>query len=175
MASTAISKIAEMPNENECVNAVSMIHGGVHNNIISESCSISGSIRAFDRIKHDQIKEQVFKILNESAEKFGGSVDIKTTIDLMSTKNDEKLYEDFCKTTHALYPERNAITLQDRELIGEDFARFADIIPALYFKLHTKPKNGCYPLHHPKFDVNESVLYKGSVLFAGFALTWQER
>ena len=175
MAAAAISKIAEMPKENECINAVSMIHAGVRNNIISESCSISGSIRAFDRNKHNQIKEQVFEILNESAKKFGGSVDIKTTIDLMSTKNDEKLYESFCKTVNALYPKRNTITLKDRELIGEDFARFADIIPALYFKLHTKPKNGCYPLHHPKFNVNEEVLYKGSVLFAGFALTWQER
>ena len=58
-------------------------------------------------------------------------------------------------------------------MIGEDFARFAAVVPAMYFKLHTKPQGTAYPLHHPKFDVDEAVLHKGSILFAAFALTWQ--
>lgn len=175
MASDAVSKIAKLqPVDTESINAVSMIHGGVRNNIISDTCTISGSIRAFDRKEHELIKEKVRDILNESARTFGGDVEINTTIDLMGTDIDINLYNSFCATVNKIYPERSCIKLKERELIGEDFARFANTVPGMYFKLHTKPKDTCYPLHHPKFDVNEDVLHKGSILFAGFALMWQD-
>ena len=174
MACDAVSKIAAMQKSGEeTVNAVSMVHGGVRNNIIPDTCTISGSIRAFDKKEHMLIKQQVIDIIRKSAESFGGKVDINTTIDLMETDIDEKLYGVFCKTVNEMYPERNCVALKERELIGEDFARFADVVPAMYFKLYTKPDGECYPLHHPKFDVNESVLHKGSIVFAAFALMWQ--
>ncbi len=175
MACDAVSKIARMEKrDGESVNAVSMIHGGVRNNIISESCTVSGSVRAFDGAVHARLKEQVKKILSDSAAAFGGSVEIKATIDLMATENDAVLYDRFCEIAALTFPERGAVTLKEREMIGEDFARFARLVPGFYFKLHTKPAGKAYPLHHPKFDVDESVLYKGSAAFAAFALGWQE-
>ena len=175
MACDAVSKIAAMQESaGETVNAVSMVHGGVRNNIIPDKCTISGSIRAFDKAEHEVIKQKVFDIIHDSARSFGGRADISTAIDLMGTEIDKKLFDIFCNTVNRVYPERKCIMLKERELIGEDFARFANIIPAMYFKLHTKPNGQCYPLHHPKFDVNESVLNKGSVLFAAFALAWQD-
>ena len=175
MACTAVSEIAKLQkSDSKAINAVSMVHGGVRNNIIPDTCTICGSIRAFDKDEHNFIKEQVLNILKYSANMYGGSVEIKTTIDLMSTEIDFDLYSKFCKTVNTVYPERECVTLKDRDLIGEDFARFANIVPGLYFKLYTKPDEKCYPLHHPKFDVNESVLHKGSILFSSFAFTWQD-
>ena len=175
MACDAVSKIASMQKSGEeTVNAVSMVHGGVRNNIIPDTCAISGSIRAFDKSEHDLIKQQVCDIIRSSALSFGGGVEINTTIDLMGTDIDDKLYTVFCNTVNNLYPERKCIDLKERELIGEDFARFASVVPAIYFKLYTKPEGECFPLHHPKFDVNESVLHKGSIVFAAFAIMWQD-
>ena len=174
MACDAVARIAQMERDGESVNAVSMVHGGVRNNVISESCTVSGTIRAFDRETHTRIKEGVHQILEASARRFGGTVEIKTAIDLMGTEIDRTLYERFVKTANALFPERGAVALKERELIGEDFARFASVVPGLYFKLHTKPEGSAYPLHHPKFDVNEAVLYRGSAVFAAFALRWQD-
>lgn len=175
MACDAVFKIAAMQNSGEdVVNAITMVHGGVRNNIIPETCTISGSIRAFDKSEHKRIKEEVCDIIRDSALSFGGEVEINTTIDLMGTEIDERLYSVFCNTVNNVYPERKCVCLKERELIGEDFARFANVVPAMYFKLYTKPEGECFPLHHPKFDVNESVLHKGSVIFAAFALTWQD-
>ena len=173
MACDAVSEIAKIKSSAELVNAVTVVQGGVRNNIIPESALICGTIRAFDTKRHRDVKEKVLGIIRESAKKFGGEVQIKTVIDLMATENSSELYTAFCKTATSLYPDRPPIKLKERELIGEDFARFAKVIPAFYFKLHTKPKNTSYPLHHPKFDVNEDVLHKGSALFAAFALDWQ--
>ncbi len=175
MACEAVSAIAAMQDADaESVNAVSMVHGGVRNNIIPETCTVCGSIRAFENERHTRIKLQVMELLRASAARFGGEVEIKTAIDLMGTEIDAGLYSRFCRIINRVFPERGAIALRERELIGEDFARFASLVPALYFKLHTKPKDSAYPLHHPKFDVDESVLYKGSIAFAAFALGWQD-
>lgn len=174
MACRAVSEISAIDAGSDGICAVTVVNGGVRNNIIPEACKISGTVRAFDTEKHKQMKERVFAIIKEAAEHFGGSVDIETSIDVMATNINRELYGRFCDTVSAVYPERKPVRLKERELIGEDFARFAERVPGLYFKLHTAPDGTSYPLHHPKFDINESALHKGSVLFAAFAFSWQE-
>ena len=176
MACTAVAEIAALPNgEGKIINAVPVIHGGVRNNVIPETCTVCGSIRSFDSALHKDIVARVREILLSTAERFGGHVEVNTTIDLMATEIDRPLYDNFLSVLHTLFPERGGVERLDREIIGEDFARFASLVPAVYFMLHTAPCGGSYPLHHPRFDVNEEVLYRGSVAFAGFALLWQEK
>ncbi|MBQ8174051.1 MAG: amidohydrolase [Clostridia bacterium] len=176
MACTAVAEIAALPNgEGRIINAVPVINGGVRNNVIPETCTVCGSIRSFDAALHKATVARVGEILLATAERFGGHVEVKTSIDLMATEIDRPLYDSFLSAMNTLFPERGGVERRDREIIGEDFARFAACVPAVYFMLHTAPCGGAYPLHHPKFDVNESVLYRGSLAFAGFALLWQEK
>ena len=170
MACQAVARIAALPEPGpETVNAVTVIQGGTRNNIVPTECTVAGSVRAFDETLHNAMRRQVTEILQDC-----GNPEIKTTIDVMGTRIDPGLLNVFRQTVNALYPERGWQQLKKRDMIGEDFARFAARVPAIYFFLHTRPETGCYPLHHPKFDVNESVLHKGSELFAAFALDWQD-
>lgn len=172
MACNAVARIAALPEPGpETVNAVTVVQGGSRNNIVPTECTIAGSIRAFDENLHQTMRRQVTEILQTCAE--GGTMELRTTIDVMGTRIDPQLLDVFQRTVAGLYPERSCRQLKKRDMIGEDFARFAAQIPGMYFFLHTRPENSCYPLHHPKFDVNESVLHKGSEVFAAFALEWQ--
>lgn len=169
MACKAVAQIAELPEPGpETVNAVTVMQGGMRNNIVPTECTVAGSVRAFDETLHNTMRRQVMDILQSC-----GDPEITTTIDVMGTRIDPGMLAIFCRTANALYPERGWQALKKRDMIGEDFARFAAKVPGIYFFLHTRPENGGYPLHHPKFDVNESVLHKGSELFAAFALSWQ--
>ena len=169
MACNAVAQIAALPEPGpETVNAVSIVHGGSRNNIIPTDCTVAGSVRAFDPALQEIMRRQVLEILTDC-----GATEIRTAIDVMGTAIDPTLLEKFRRTVLALYPERGCQTVKNRDMIGEDFARYAQRIPALYFFLHDRPEGPCYPLHHPKFDINESVLPKGSALFAAFALDWQ--
>ena len=169
MACCAVAQIAALPEPGpETVNAVSVIHGGSRNNIIPTECTIAGSVRAFDPALQAILRRQVLDILKEN-----GDPEVSTTIDVISTAIDPTLLARFRRTVQVLYPERGCRPLKKRDMIGEDFARYAQRIPALYFFLHDRPNGDCYPLHHPKFDINETVLPKGSALFAAFALAWQ--
>lgn len=174
MACEAVTEINRLQKQAGLVNAVTVINGGVRNNVIPETCTVAGSVRSFDSELHKAELELLYNILHKAAWNHGGSVEINKTIDLMSTKISDRVYDAFCKAMNLAYPDRGFVELKNREMIGEDFARYADRIPALYFMLHTKPEGECHPLHHPKFDVNESVLHKGSTVFALFALMWQD-
>ena len=177
MASEAALKIEEFlfsDSDENLVNAVTVINGGIRNNIIPQDCSIEGSIRSFDKKKHDLVREKTLKIMRDVAAARGGKVDITVSVDLMCTQIDPFLYEQFKKTTAALFPDNGCKPLVSKEVIGEDFARYTEIIPGLYFFLCAPPKNQRYPLHNPKFDLDEKQLSKGSALFAAFALGWQE-
>ena len=158
----------------DAIVAVTVCHGGVRNNIIPETCTIEGSIRSFDRKEQDLLKEKVLKTIEDSASAFGAEVVIRPTIDVMCTKNDPVLYEKFCRIVRSLYPESGVRPLDPVPFIGEDFARYADLIPGYHFYFSAKPEGSPYPLHSSKFDVDESVLSKAAVLLAGFALHWQD-
>ena len=175
MACNAVAQIDALPEPgHETVNAVTVVQGGTRNNIVPDNCTVAGSIRSFNISFQNQMREQVNEILRKCAEEAGGTVEIKTTIDVMRTHIDPTLYQSFCTISNLLYPERGFRIIKKRDMIGEDFARYADRVPGFYFFLHTRPEGSCYPLHHPKFDVNEKALHRGSAAFAAFALGWQD-
>ena len=170
-ACTAVAEIAKISKQSpEVINAVTIINGGVRNNIIPEVCAISGSIRSFNDKLHKESISKVHSILNAVAKDLGCQVEIKATIDLSPMKIDKSVYERFKNVVNVMYPERNAVELEERDLIGEDFARFSNLVPSTHFFFHAKPNGEYYPLHSPKFDLNENVLYKASAVLVGFAL-----
>lgn len=173
-AAESIQKIhALAASHPTAIVAVTVCQGGVRNNIIPETCVIEGSIRSFDRSEQSSIVESVRKIIQDAAEHTGANVRFEPTIEVMGTKNDRVLFEKFCRITGKTYPESGVRALDPVPFIGEDFARYADRIPGYHFYLCARPEGSVHPQHSPKFDVDESVLSKGSVLFAAFALNWQ--
>ena len=175
MACEAVSRISamELPDET-CVNAVTCVNGGVRNNIIPETCTVQGCVRAFEKEKQDKMRGQVEAALHAAAQKFGGTVEIHTTIDVMAAENDPALLRRFRESVLLADPARPCRELQQPQMIGEDFSRYARLVPGVHFRLFTKREGNDYPLHHPKFDLDEQVLWRGSLIFAVFALTWQD-
>lgn len=174
MACEAALRIRDLlPEGSRAINTVTVIQGGVRNNIIPDTCSIEGSIRSFDRAEHLLMRDGAEKIAEEAAGKYGGSVEFTTSIDLMNTVNDKDIYETFCSVADRVYPEQGCRLLEPVPMIGEDFARYTDVVPGFYFMLCGKKKDARYPHHSSKFDLDESILSKGAVLMAAFALNWQ--
>ena len=173
-AAEAIVRIRDLAKAHEqAICAVTVCQGGVRNNVIPETCVIEGSIRSFDRREHRQLVQVVREIIDEAAEKAGSRVDFETSIDLMNTRNDADLYRAFCRTAEAVYPESGWKRLDPVTMMGEDFARYTDRIPGFYFMVCARPEGARYPHHSARFDLEESVLSKCSILMAAFAFSWQ--
>ena len=175
MACEAALRIRDIPKTDpRSINAVSILRGGVRNNVIPDSCTIEGSMRSFDRREQQHFKEKLQQIVAGVADGSGGSVELETTIDLMETKTDGKLYDAFRGMVGDLYPEEGYKELDPVPMIGEDFARYADLTPGLYFMICARPAGSEYPHHSSRFVLDESILSKGSILMAAFALKWRE-
>ena len=179
MACSAVMNLQEIMNREHDPNdaavlSVNTIHGGQRNNVVADSCTIEGTIRSFDRTAHTNYVNRSKDICNAVATMFRGTVDFETTIDLMATKIDRTLYRRFSDLAASMFPEEQIRRYEPVAPSGEDFARFADLVPAMHFFVCSKPEGECYPHHHPKFDINEDTLPIGAALFTAFALTWQQ-
>ncbi len=175
MAADAIAAIRKIrPEENPCICDVTICQGGVRNNSIPETCLIEGSIRSFDREEHRAMKEKCEQICREIASQYGGKVDFIVNIDLVSTKISHDLFDRFRKIVNEAYPDSPCIDLNPVPVIGEDFARYSDIVPALYYMICARPAGSIYPHHNSKFVLDEKQLAKASTLYALFALNWQD-
>lgn len=180
MACSAVLNLQEIltrehdPND-PAILSVSTIHGGERNNVIADTCTIEGSIRSFDRQAHRRYCARTREIIEGTAAMLRGTVDFETTIDLIATEIDPEMHRLFARTASAMVPAERVRRYEPVSPSGEDFARFAGLVPAMHFFVCSRPKNGpCYPHHHPKFDIDESTLPISAALLAGFALTWQE-
>ena len=180
MACSAVMNLQEImnrerdPNDN-AILSVSTIHGGQRNNIISDTCVIEGTVRGFRREDHQHYTRRVREICESTAVMMRGSVDFETTINLMATEIDRTMHDKFAAVAGRMVsPDR--VRLYDPVAPGgEDFARFAALVPAMHFYVCSRPAEGpCYPHHHPKFDIDESTLPLSAALFAALALNWQE-
>ena len=179
MASRAVLLLREMNQEKKVrgehfAAAVTMVHGGVRNNIVPDECTVEGSIRSFDRRKHLDFIARFQEECRLIAEESGGTVRFETVTDVPCTENDPALYRRFSAVAASVVAPEHLKTLETAPLMGEDFACFSEKVPSFYFYYCSKPENGpCYPHHHPKFDINEADLPLGSALFTEFALHWQ--
>lgn len=64
------------------------------------------ALRAHDRKLHALMRQQVETILAETARQQGGTVEIRTTIDVMSVENSAELCGIFRSVMGQLFPER---------------------------------------------------------------------
>ena len=180
MASQAALRLEEMRasalSEGErFAAAVTMIHGGVRNNIVPDTAEIQGSIRSFDREKHKAFIARFQEECGRIAGEYGGSVRFEIVTDVPCTVNDSELQRRFVETASRIVAPEHLKMLEQAPLMGEDFAYFSELVPSLYFYFCSKPADGpCYPHHHPRFDINEESLPMGSALFTEFALQWQK-
>ena len=178
MACSAVMNLQEIMNREHDPNdaavlSVNTIHGGHRNNVVADCCTIEGTIRSFDRDAHLNYVNRANEICAAVAAMFRGSVEFEPTIDLMATQIDQELYETFSAVVKSMVPQEKIRRYEPVAPSGEDFARFAALVPAMHFFVCSKPDGVCYPHHHPKFDISERTLPVSAALLAAFALHWQ--
>jgi len=86
---------------------------------------------------------------------------------------DSEFSEYFKGVAAQIVGDENVVEIDEPTMGGEDMAFFLKEAPGTFFFLGS-PKAGedMYPHHHPKFDLDESVMWKGTALFAATAYSW---
>jgi amidohydrolase len=154
--------------------SVSRIDGGVRNNIIPEECYVEGSIRSLYEDEQKYYYQRVVEIFSSVAQGMRGSVEVGQVINLMAAPNDPEMLRIFNLVAPRIVGAEHVKEIRTPDLGGEDFARFAELVPSLYFRHSARyGDERDYPHHHPKFDLCEDGFWTGSAIFAQFAMDWQ--
>ena len=147
------------------VISVTSIKAGTTFNVIPEELEMLGTIRTFD----EEVREMIVRRLKEITSKYGEAMRCDATLELTKerlppTSNDKKLAE-FARDV--LRPLGN-IFVPEPTMGAEDFSVYTEKAPGLFVILGTKneEKGIVYPHHHPKFDVDEEILWIGTAIHA---------
>ncbi len=144
---------------------IGKIEGGTRNNIIPDTVTMKGTLRALDRDMRQQLQDRVRRIAEDIAHSAGATVKVAFSQHTAYpvTVNDAALTARMAPTFRRVAGDK---ALEVQPVLGaEDFSFFAQEIPGLYFFLAGRPASAPaegYPSNHStRFDYDESVLKLG--------------
>lgn len=166
-AQTIVSRqlnISELP----AVLSFGMIHGGLRWNIIPDEVALEGTIRSFDPAMRQQMFDRLQAIAEHVAAAQGASVVSKIPLPEAVnpvTVNDPALTRRLRASLEHAVGAENVITITPN-MVAEDFARFADRVPGMYFFVGSVPPEqslaDAAPNHSPLFVLDEAALDIGT-------------
>lgn len=169
----------EIPQSANAVLTVGKMQGGVAGNAVAESVEMQGTLRCFGEETRAFIKTRIQEMSQGIAKAFRGKATFSLQGGCPALKNDVGRVE-FTKKALGQVFDENKVLLSSklqgaREKNGgsEDFAYIAGEVPSVMLGLCAGETEKGYtlPLHHPKVNFDESVLWQGALAFAVCALT----
>lgn len=166
-AQTIVSRqlnISELP----VVLSFGMIHGGVRWNIIPDNVMLEGTVRSFE----PGMRQQTFEALQRTAEHVAAAqgATVETVIPMLDavnlvTRNDAALTRRMRPSLERAVGADNVINVPPN-MVAEDFARYAEEVPGMYFFVGSVPPTQdlktAEPNHSPRFFLDEAALEVGT-------------
>ena len=179
VSAAVIQRIQEFisRNKNPLTNSVLTIGkinsvGGA-TNVIPDRVKLEGTFRSLDEHWRNYVLTQLPISLQSIAEAHGAEIDVRFEKGYPVLINDIDLTQKIEKLSNDLLGQENIITL-DKRMTAEDFAWYAQVIPACFFRLGTgNIQTGITSsVHTPAFDIDERSLSIGAGALAWAALNF---
>jgi len=159
----------EVPALQPAVISVTMVKGGTTFNVIPEEVTLAGTIRTFDEGLRNKIIERIKSIVKHYAEAWGceGRFELSEGY-VPPTINDARV----TSIVRGVASKLTKVVEGEPTMGAEDFAFYGRKAPAAFAILgvRNEAKGIVYPHHHPRFDVDEDVLWLGTALYSLVAL-----
>jgi amidohydrolase len=158
------------------VLTIGQISGGRAANVIADRVSLQGTVRSLHPDTRSRLPQWIEKIVAGVCEPYGAKYEINYRRGVPSVLNDPGLTQitEVC-AEEALGRDRVEL-IYEPSLGAEDFSLYLEHAPGTMFRLGVgfadRPTN--YPLHHPKFEVDEAAIATGVVTMAYAAYRYWE-
>jgi amidohydrolase len=154
------------------VISVGEIHGGQADNVIADLVKLRGTVRALDHQLGDGLVGAVEDVLLGVTRAAGAEGVIRWTQGCEVLNNDAELAEAVRRATIQLSGPESVKSDIPQSMGGDDFAYFLRRAPGVLFQLGTNDgtERTSYPLHHPRFDIDEKALAMGAAVLALVAM-----
>jgi len=143
----------------QAVISVTSIHGGTAFNIIPEEVELKGTLRTFQPGTRKTLRERIVSVAKGVTETMRGELEHEWKEGSPAVVNDAAMNERFRKVAKGVLGE-DRVAEAPQIMGGDDMSLWLQEAPGTYFFLGAgnAEKGMDYPHHHPKFDIDDSVL-----------------
>ncbi|QYK68136.1 M20 family metallopeptidase [Paenibacillus sp. S02] len=148
------------------VLTVGTIQGGSAQNVIAETCRLSGTIRTFDEETRTVMKERLHEVTELTAATYGTTAQLRYIMGYPPVVNDTHEASRFFNEAKSVFGEEN-VQEASKLMPAEDFAYYLERVPGcfMFVGAGNPVKGAVYPHHHPKFDFDEDAMINAVRLF----------
>lgn len=173
---TEFNKLADAYKDAQppVVISVCTVEGGSFYNIIPQEVTIGGTTRMYDYSVREQLPKRMEEIAKRCTDEFGAKCEFQYIKSYPPLINNGGMANEFADVCAELFGEDKVVRGGPSFMGGDDFAYFAERVPAVYFNLGTgNAKKGItMPLHSPDFDIDEDCLLTGVLAMCQYALKY---
>ena len=151
--------------------SVCKINGGFTQNIIPNEVNMLGTARALNEKVRDKIEQRLTEISDGIAKTYGGSAEVLYERFYPVLINNPEFNKFVKDNARELFPD-DIFEIRNATMGSEDMAFYLQEIPGTFVFLSnakTYDDGRKYPNHNSKFDLDESLFYKGVALFVKVA------
>ncbi len=143
------------------VVTVGAFHAGTAQNVIADTATLLGTVRAFDVDACQALPRRIERIATALCEAMGAKAEFHYRQDTPPTLNDEAMAELVrAAAEEVVGEERVRFGPQVRTMAAEDFGEFLLRVPGCYFFVGAmnEEKGAVHPHHNPRFDICEDCM-----------------
>jgi len=158
------------------VVTVGKIAGGTAGNVLAETVEMSGTCRTHKPETRDMLQARMEEIVKGIAEGMGAGYSFNYRRGNPSVVNDAEMYELARQAAEAEIGKEHVILLDGPSLGAEDFARYAERVPAAFHRLGCLKEGAeAWSLHNGHFAPDEECMKTGVRVLTATALRFLEQ
>jgi len=153
--------------QDAAVLTIGQIHAGAAENVIPARAEMEGTLRYTRTELGEDLRQRLLRIVEHTAAAHGATAQVEIINGYPPMYNDDALSDLVENTACELLGAEHVVTKVPVSMGVEDFAYYAQKVPAVMFRLGVRPPAAqSYPaLHNPGFNFNDDALPVGVRLF----------
>ncbi len=154
------------------VLTVGELHGGTARNVIAGSAYLTGTVRTYSDSAHRAVPDYIRRIVEHTAAGLGAEAELSEYIVANPKVENEPIAAARCRAAVVKLLGEEGVGSYRGTLSGEDFSEYLNRVPGMLAFLGCRnPQIGAtYAQHSCYYKVDETVLIKGSMLSAQYAI-----
>jgi amidohydrolase len=158
------------------VLTITQFHSGSAGNVIPSTASLQGTVRTYSKEVQTKVRARLEEIIEHVTKSFGATYEFSYQEGYPVLFNHKSSEHFVLKTAQTFLPGQQIRYPAEKFLFGEDFAYYTEKIPGCFIQLgcRNEQKDCIYPLHHPRFNLDEESMKYGIKLLTELAYNFSE-
>ncbi|WP_438348144.1 M20 metallopeptidase family protein [Paenibacillus sp. FA6] len=158
------------------VITIGKITGGFMGAALAPEVEMVGTVRTLSADLRSQMPKLIDRVIHGVCDSFGAEYELDYTDGYPVVHNNHDMVDLMTETSDQLFGSKEWNYIKP-STGGEDFAFYCEKVPGVFFRLGSGrgDEETGYPLHHPKFDLDETTLPYGVAMLSAIALHFLQR